>query len=89
MSYNAIAEMAASNSLRLRVTSCAAECDVPNPASWMTENIWRIAASPDWASTWQYAVDTLNVNMNPDIGVRNDVISDAMILAAVQNLATP
>lgn len=84
MNYNAIAEMSQSSSLRNRVTACAAECNKTDPSTWSATRMWQIAAAPGWNEAWAYAVDTLTVNQNPDIGARTDVITDAMILAAVQ-----
>ena len=82
--YSAVAAMAGSLSLRDRVAACAAQEGKSNPVIWAQEHMWAIAASPSWDETWQYAVDTYNVNQNPDTGSRTDVISDAMILTAVQ-----
>lgn len=82
--YSAVASMAASISLRDRVAACAAQEGKPDPVIWAQQHMWAIAASATWDDTWQYAVDTYNVNQNPDTGARTDVISDAMILAAVQ-----
>lgn len=84
MNYNAIADMSQSNSLRSRVTACAAESGKPDPSTWSGSRMWQISASPGWNEAWANAVDNLNVNQNPDIGARTDVITDAMILAAVQ-----
>lgn len=84
MSYKAIASMASNSSLISRVAAAAAKEGKPDPQTWAIQHMWQISASPQWDETWDYAVDTLNVNQNPDIGARTDVITDSMILAAVQ-----
>lgn len=87
MSYGSIADMAKSGSLLTRVAACASAEGVDNPLPWANANMWEIAASPSWGEKWDYAKDTWQVNANPDFGARTDVIGDADILAAVQQLA--
>jgi hypothetical protein len=86
MSYSSIVEMANSESLRGRITAAAAGAGVTNPEQWLYSVIWKLAASPGWADQWAYAKDTYQVNANPDLGARTDVISDGDILAAVTAL---
>lgn len=88
MSYQAVVEMAGSNSLLNRIAACAASEGQTEPTSWAQANIWTICSAPDWDDAWAYAKDTETVNMNPDTGARNDVINDGMILSAVQALRT-
>ena len=86
MSYSAIVHMASSMSLLQRVAASAAANSVNQPMQWAQDNIWAIAASPAWDVDWDYAEDVSaqNANVNPDLGVRTDVIDDARIDAAVQ-----
>lgn len=85
MSYSSIAEMVRSTSLRNRIAAAAAtQPGIDTPAMWTDNHLWQIAASPGWADDWDYAVNTATVNVNPDTGERDDVISDSKILAAVQ-----
>lgn len=84
MSYSSIVEMANSASLIGRITAAVAGESIENPEAWTRTNIWKIAAQPGWADDWAYADDTATVNVNPDLGIRTDVISDVKILAAVQ-----
>lgn len=86
MAYQSIVEMAGSQSLLTRICACAAAEGQPEPMAWAQANMWWLCSSPDWDDAWQYAVDNANVNVNPDTGIRNDVINDNMILAAVQSL---
>lgn len=86
MSYHAMQAMAGSQSLRARITACAAQEGVLNPGEWVNQHLWKIVAQSDWAASWQYAVDQSTVNHNPDTGARDDVIGDDKILATVQSL---
>jgi hypothetical protein len=89
MTYRAIVEMARSVSLQQRCAAAAAEQGVTSPDQWVTMRIWQFAASPGWADKWQYATDEITINQQPDLGIRDDVISDGDILAAVQALNAP
>lgn len=85
MSYSSIVEMANSGSLRSRITACVAAEGIDNPEAWTGSNIWKICqqiGDTDWA----YAVSTATVNVNPDTGARDDVVSDQDILSAIQAL---
>ncbi len=93
MAYTDIVEMATNATLRTRFAAAAAAEGEDDPSRWAADNAWHLAASPGWADAWAYAEDTATVNQNPDTGMRNDVITDGMILSAVQArqaaLATP
>lgn len=83
MSYLTIATIAHDDDIILRVTAAAAqEQKSQSPDSWVGMNIWAIAASPGWSEAWEYAV----ASGNPDPGSDEGVITDGMILAAVQPL---
>lgn len=92
MSYTSIVEMAGSVALRDRIAAAAAaepgfEGD---PSTWALQNLLRVCAhDAAWQSAWQYVKETMTINDNPDIGARDDVISDAMILSAVQAVRPP
>lgn len=81
--YAAISDMVQSSSLRNRIVACVAGENISNPEGWTASNIWNICATIG-DTEWTYGVDNYNVNQNPDIGARNDVISDQAILSAVQ-----
>jgi len=89
MSYSSIVEMANSGSLRGRITACVAQEGIDNPEQWTATNMWKIVSQPGWAEDWDYAQGAYNVNSNPDLGVRTDVIDDAQILSAVQAVQVP
>lgn len=86
MAYNSIIEMAVSQSLTSRIAASAAEQGVDDPLGWAQTYRWVLAASPGWATSWDSAKAAETINQNPDTGQRDDVITDAMILAAVQAL---
>jgi len=87
MTYNASVEMGGSQSLMQRVAACAAEQGNTTPQTWAGNNLLSMAADSNfgWAAAWDYAKDNATVNNNPDIGKRDDVINDSMILSAVQS----
>lgn len=84
MSYQSVVEMAASSSLQHRITAAAAAEGITDAPAWVVARIWKFAATPGWADSWAYARDTATINVNPDTGVRDDVINDTEILSAVQ-----
>jgi hypothetical protein len=89
MAYRNIVQMAGSQSLIQRIAAAAAMEDKNDALSWASQNIWRLAASPGWDTAWEGAEQQSNrTKFNPDTGMRDDVITDAMILAAVQSLIT-
>lgn len=92
MSYTTVLAMSGSQSLMGRIAVCIAEnldlsATTYTPISWATSNILKLSTSDGWAGAWESAESAKNVNMNPDTGARNDVITDAMILSAVTDLA--
>ena len=86
MSYATILEISDNQTLLRRIQACAAQEGIPDPSMWVETHKWELACTPGWGDDWSYAKDTATVNQNPDIGARDDVISDSKILAAVQAL---
>lgn len=84
MSFSALADMRRSASLNERIVACAAQEGIDNPDQWVAMNSWNIVARTDWVSAWAYAVESYLPDNNPDTGARPGVISDTMILTAVQ-----
>lgn len=86
MTYQASVDMGNSQSLLARVAACAAEQGNSDGRTWAANNLLKIATDPaqGWPAAWDYAKGNMNVNKNPDIGMHDDVITDAMILSAVQ-----
>lgn len=88
MTYATIAAITQSGALNQRLTAAAAQegKDPTSPGSWVSANIWTIASSPGWSAAWESAV----AGGVTDPGANEGVITDGMILAAVQPLpATP
>lgn len=84
MSYSTQATAARDSQLRDRIAACAATQDVHEPEFWAQSHQWVLVASPGWDAAYAYALNAAN----PAPGDDNAVISDAMILAAVQKLLT-
>ena len=86
MSYRAIALAATDQQLRLRLAACVAQeggagYTLRTGALFVADAIqWQCCAEPGWGEAWQYAQDTGNLTPGSDPAV----ISDAMILGAVQ-----
>ena len=80
MSYNDIAAMAHDASLRARLIAAAAQEQDSNPGHWVDSNIWNLVAAPGWADAYGYAL----ASNHEKPGYDEAVISDAMILSAVQ-----
>jgi hypothetical protein len=81
MTYNSIADMAGNIPLRQRCTAAAAQENKPKPyEGWVDDHRWELAATPGWSEAWDSAV----AGGNPNPGADEAVITDGMILAAVQ-----
>jgi hypothetical protein len=91
MSYNAIAAAAQDPNLRERIAACLAqETDgVEQPTALADLYMWRLAASPGWGEAYDYARDTRLLSNPVPVGADPAVITDAMILAAVQAVLAP
>lgn len=87
--YATIARIAASTAFRERLTACAAQQGAPDPAGWVFERRYTLAASPGWAAAVDYW-QAVNPDADPDgWAPRPDVITDGAILAAVQPMVNP
>lgn len=81
MTYATIAAIAGDFTLAARMTAAAAQEHKSRPyEDWVNDYRWDLAATPGWAAAWESAVAAGIVNPGGDEGV----ITDAMILAAVQ-----
>lgn len=85
MSYWDISQMALNTNLTSREQAAAAQELPGDPYEWVRDNALRLAAQPGWAAAWASALAA----GNPDPGRDESVITDGMILSAVQTLATP
>jgi hypothetical protein len=82
MSYESISQAAQDPVLRSRIAACVAQEDHSGNHPLATTDLiqWRCAAEPGWGEAWESAVAGSVEVPGSDPGV----ISDAMILAAVQ-----
>ncbi len=80
MSYWDIATMAGDSDLFVRCRACAAQEGIADPNGWTSDHMLHLAASPGWSEAWASAI----ASDNPQPGRDPAVISDPMILSAVQ-----
>jgi len=84
--YRSIDLMTADTALQGRCRAAAAQQAAPgDPVQWAHDNRYRVAASPGWGAAWASAI----AGGNQDPGADPAVITDGMILAAVQALLAP
>lgn len=83
--YLSVARMAIDSDLLARITGCAAIEGESNPEVWTRRNRWAMAAQPGWAAAWDYGIASDEVD-DETLGSNPGVISDAMILSAVQSI---
>ena len=88
MSFNSVAALAVDPDFKARVAACyATEEDATSgitPNTWTDLYQWNIASAPGFGDAYAYAV----ANGNERPGYDEAVITDAMILSAVQALLT-
>ena len=83
MSYLTHARIVYSPALRGRVTACAAREGVSDPPRWVAAVIWNLVGD-DWIAAWDSYLAAHPQSDEDDIGEHPDVITDQMILSAVQ-----
>lgn len=82
MSYYTQSILSTDQDVLAMVAACAALEGVPGPQKWAWEQGWELAAQPGWDAA--YAAALVNEVERP--GRDESVISDPMILSAVQAL---
>ena len=86
MSYETVAQCATDPQMRLRIAAAIAQEDAVGTtaqtgALYQADKIqWQCASEPGWGEAWESAI----AGGTTDIGNDPAVISDAMILSAVQ-----
>lgn len=86
MSYLVISQITQSGSLQNRLTAAAAQEHKPTPyGAWVYDHIWDFASQPGWAEAWASAL----AGGVTDPGSNESVITDGMILSAVQSIVDP
>ncbi|QCQ57558.1 hypothetical protein SEA_WARREN_25 [Microbacterium phage Warren] len=87
MTYATVATIRRDADISNRVAACiAVEGTAPYPEQWAAENAWALAAQPGWAAAWDSSIAAHPDDPDFRPGNANDVITDAMILAAVQSI---
>jgi hypothetical protein len=86
MSYLTIVRMVQSGVLTQRCVAAAAQevAAGVDPVSWVGANTWLLCAQPGWSDAWDYA--DVTAGHVGDWGADESVITDGMILSAVQAL---
>jgi hypothetical protein len=86
MSYSTINQCVSDGAFQGRLTAACAQEDVPpDPITGMWNIRWEVAAKPDIEAAYASAIAA----DNPNPGGDETVITDQMILSAVQSLAAP
>jgi hypothetical protein len=85
MTYKTTADISDDGRIARRVTAAAATEGIENPDYWTHNHRWGYAAQPGWAAAWDSAVAAGSETPGDDPAV----ITDGMILAAVQALNVP
>jgi hypothetical protein len=80
MSYNTQACLARDGDLLLRAAACAATEGILEPETWAWKRQWQFSAQPGWDEAYSYAISASVENP----GAQENVITDSMILSAVQ-----
>lgn len=84
MTYMTISNIAEDTAMTRRVTACAAQEGLQDPDFWAFTHRHHWAAQPGWAAAWESAL----ASGASDPGADESVITDGMILSAVQALRT-
>jgi hypothetical protein len=86
MTYGTIADMADSTSLARREYAAVAKEGIDPPEAWVFQHRWKLASSPGWDAAWDSALAGHPDDPDYDPGDDNGVITDGMILSAIQSL---
>lgn len=95
MSYATVSAIAQDPDLAARVRGCIASevmtsqymsMSILKDRLDLSAAMWLLAASPDWATAWEYSVNAGRPEGSVPIGSDPAVITDGMILSAVQSL---
>lgn len=87
MSYLDVAELRDDGNIARRIMACVAVEGIDvEPGVWVTEHSWEFAAQPGWADAWASAKAGHADDDAYQPGRDGSVITDAMILSAVQSI---
>ena len=84
--YSAAKSMETSVGLKARCDLAAAKAGLP--FGWINDHWRSFWSRDDWSAAWTTAAaQPVDQNLNPDLGARDSVITDAMVTAAVAEVA--
>jgi hypothetical protein len=86
MTYLTVAAMVENTALVKREYAAVAKEGIDPPETWQFEHRWKLASSPGWDSAWDSALAAHPDDPEYDPGEDNGVVTDGMILSAVQGL---
>lgn len=89
MKYFVQSQMVHDNHLISRSAACAATLGVSGPLQWASTHIWELVATPGWVEAYMDAggvPDGDPAGFTLTLGANPEVVTDDMILAAVQKL---
>lgn len=84
MTYITVAAMVENLSLIKREYAAIAKEGVDPPEAWQDQHRWKLASSPGWDAAWDSALAAHPDDPEYDPGADAGVITDGMILSAVQ-----
>lgn len=84
MSYKTQVMIAQDTDLANRITAAAASEHIDNPWGWQAERVWVWAAQPGWGEAYASALAAHPDDPEYRPGWDEAVITDGMILSAVQ-----
>jgi hypothetical protein len=93
VSYSTIAIIQGDAWIRMRVSACVAKLGLPkSPEQWAGDNSWKLAARAGWDESWEAGQEARDLSDGSvqfdEIGRDETVITDAMILEAVQEISS-
>jgi hypothetical protein len=86
MTYRTVAVMVSNEALVNREYAAVAREGIDPPETWHWEHRWRLASAPAWDDAWESALAAHPDDPDYDPGEDEAVITDGMILSAVQLL---
>jgi len=86
MAYIDIADMTKTPSLTEREYAAVSKEGIDPPEQWVFDHRWKLAAQPGWDAAWASALAAHPDDPDYDPGTDPGVITDGMILSAIQNL---
>ena len=89
MTYRTVADMVDNTSLIRRELAAIAKEGIDPPDPFQYANRWQLASQPGWDAAWDSALAGHPDDPEYDPGADEGVITDGMILSAVQSLIPP